>query len=69
MTWATEAMPPDAYSRQILQNVFRSTEWRLGVDDPFGVRCIPEPGVEARRFGQVRQLSEELQFARGECLA
>ena len=50
-------------ARQILENLFWSTEWPFGVYYPFALPGLPAQHGEGRRFGQRLQLTVKSQFA------
>ena len=50
-------------SAEIAQRVFRSTEGRLGVDDPVMTEQEPEPGCKGLRFSKWREVAAKLEGA------
>ena len=50
-------------TRQIGQHCLRSTEWALGIDDPFGLAQPGEISCEGLRIGQMDIVAEEAQAA------
>ena len=52
---------------EITQHVFRSTEWRFGVDDPVLSEQHSQPGREGLRIGKRRELTMKLKRGIAEC--
>ena len=47
---------------KVTQNVFRTTEGRLGIDDPVLAEQCSEPGCEDAWFGEPSELAMELEI-------
>jgi hypothetical protein len=53
---------------EITQHLFGATERRLGIDDPFDVPELVEPGGKGRGLGETGEVAEEAQLAGIECI-
>src|SRR5271169_1624102 len=56
-------------SAEIAQYMFRSSEGRLGIDDPVLAEQRTQPGPEGTRLGQRQQAAVELEVTSMECVA
>jgi hypothetical protein len=58
---------PVCVTRQVLENLFWSTEWLFSVNHPFALAGLPAKRGESSRFGQRLQFTVKPEFALLEC--